>query len=61
MLRVATPSAIKMFRNSLKMEIMAAIGNLREDLVLTKHSESQNRHLKHGGRLAAYTLLRAGA
>lgn len=61
MLSVATTNAIKMFRNSLKLKIMAGIGNLREDLVLPKHSEPQNGHLKHGDRLGAYTLLGAGA
>lgn len=31
-----------MFRNSFKMKIIADIGNLSEDLVLTKHDDSQN-------------------
>lgn len=27
---------------------MADVGNLREDLILTKHDDSQNGHLEHG-------------
>lgn len=42
MLTATTSSATKMFRNSFKMKIIADIGNLSEDLVLTKHDDSQN-------------------
>lgn len=52
-LRVTISSAIKIFRNSFKQKIMADIGNLKEDLVLTKHDGSQNGRLEPGMRLGA--------